>query len=99
MDCTLGISVPAATILPKGRPVEPEPYVSQPAGSGSTPVIAGVQLAQVEHDRDAAAETARIGAVIELGKANPENNLTELADGWKFTAQGLRDSYDRQYWR
>ncbi len=39
------------------------------------------------------------GAVIELGKANPENNLNELADGWKFTAQGLRDSYDAQYWR
>jgi hypothetical protein len=28
-----------------------------------------------------------------------KNDLTELVDGSKFTAQGLRDSYDGQYWR
>lgn len=37
--------------------------------------------------------------VSELVKANPENDLTELVDGGKFSAQGLRDSYDGQYWR
>ncbi|MFF2245887.1 hypothetical protein ACFVTM_17085 [Arthrobacter sp. NPDC058130] len=29
----------------------------------------------------------------ELGRAAPENDLSELIEGWKFTAQGLRDSY------
>ena len=29
-----------------------------------------------------------------LGRATPENDLSELVEGWRFTAQGLRDSYD-----
>lgn len=33
----------------------------------------------------------------ELGKATPENDLSGLVTGWRFTAQGLRDSYDQQF--
>ena len=33
----------------------------------------------------------------ELGKATPENHLSELVEGWRFTAQGLRDSYDGRF--
>jgi hypothetical protein len=33
----------------------------------------------------------------ELGKSTPENDLSELIAGWKFTALGLRESYDGQF--
>lgn len=33
----------------------------------------------------------------QLGRATPENDLSELVKGWRFTAQGLRDSYDGRF--
>ncbi len=48
-------------------------------------------------DKMAAVMEAQMELARELGRATPENNLSELVDGWRFTAQGLRDSYDGQF--
>ncbi|WP_139006238.1 hypothetical protein [Arthrobacter crystallopoietes] len=48
-------------------------------------------------DDMAAYMQSEIELAYEFGKSTPENDLTELVEGWKFTAQGLRDSYDGQY--
>ena len=48
-------------------------------------------------DRMAAFMEAEIKLSRELGKTTPENYLSELVEGWRFTAQGLRDSYDGQF--
>lgn len=48
-------------------------------------------------DRMAAFMEAEMKLGRELGKTAPEDDLSELVEGWKFTAQGLRDSYDRRF--
>ena len=48
-------------------------------------------------DRMAAFMEAEVTLARELGKTTPEDDLSELVEGWKFTAQGLRDSYDGQF--
>jgi hypothetical protein len=48
-------------------------------------------------DRMAAFMEAEMELVRELGRANSEKYLSELVEGWRFTAQGLRDSYDGQF--
>ena len=48
-------------------------------------------------DKMAAFMEAETELLRELGRATPENDLSELVDGWRFTAQGLRDSYDGQF--
>ncbi|MET1063420.1 MAG: hypothetical protein ABWX85_00440 [Arthrobacter sp.] len=48
-------------------------------------------------DKMAAFMEAEIKLGRELGKTTPEDDLSELVEGWKFTAQGLRDSYDGRF--
>lgn len=48
-------------------------------------------------DRMAAFMEAEMKLGRELGKTTPEDDLSELVEGWKFTAQGLRDSYDGRF--
>jgi hypothetical protein len=48
-------------------------------------------------DRMVAFLEAQMKLARELGKATPENDLSELVEGWRFTAQGLRDSYDGRF--
>jgi hypothetical protein len=48
-------------------------------------------------DRMAAFMEAETELVRGLGRATPENDLSELFEGWRFTAQGLRDSYDGRF--
>ncbi len=40
---------------------------------------------------------AEMELIHELGRSTAESDLNERIEGWKFTAQGLRDSYDGQY--
>lgn len=44
-------------------------------------------------ERMAACMEAEMELGRQLGRATPESDLSELVDGWRFTAQGLRDSY------
>lgn len=48
-------------------------------------------------DRMAAFMEAEMELARQLGRATPENDLSELVEGWRFTAQGLRDSYDGRF--
>ena len=48
-------------------------------------------------DRMAAFMEAEMKLGRELGKTTPEDDLSELVEGWRFTAQGLRDSYDGRF--
>ena len=48
-------------------------------------------------DRMAAFMEAEIKLGRELGKTTHDDDLSELVEGWKFTAQGLRDSYDGRF--
>lgn len=48
-------------------------------------------------DQQAAYVEAEMKLMRELGRATPENDLSGLVAGWKFTAQGLRDSYDGRF--
>lgn len=48
-------------------------------------------------DRMAAFMAAEMKLGRELGKTAPEDDLSGLVKGWKFTAQGLRDSYDGRF--
>jgi hypothetical protein len=48
-------------------------------------------------DRTAAFFEAEIELMRGLGKPIPENDLSGLVEGWRFAAQGLRDSYDGQF--
>ena len=48
-------------------------------------------------DRMAAFIEAEIKLVRGHGRPTPENDLSELVVGWRFTAQGLRDSYDGRF--
>ena len=45
-------------------------------------------------DRMAAFLEAEMELVRGLCRATPENDLSKLDEGWRFTAQGLRNSYD-----
>lgn len=40
---------------------------------------------------------AQMELARQLGRATPENDLSELVEGWRFTAQGLRDSFDGRF--
>ena len=48
-------------------------------------------------DRMAAFMEAEIKLGRDLGKTTPEDDLSELVEGWKVTAQGLRDSSDGRF--
>lgn len=48
-------------------------------------------------DRMAAFLETEMEIVRGLGRATPENDLSDLLEGWRFTAQGLRNSYDGQF--
>ena len=48
-------------------------------------------------DRMAAFMEAEMKLGRELGKTTPEDDLSGLVEGWRFTAQGLRDSYDGRF--
>lgn len=48
-------------------------------------------------DKMAAYMEAETELVRELGRASAENDLSGLVQGWRFTAQGLRDSYDGRF--
>jgi hypothetical protein len=48
-------------------------------------------------DNMAAFVDAETELVHELGRATPDNDLSELTEGWRFTAQGLRDIYDGRF--
>jgi hypothetical protein len=48
-------------------------------------------------DRMAAFMEAEMKLGRELGKTTSEDDLSELVEGWKFTAQGLRDIYDGRF--
>ena len=48
-------------------------------------------------DKQAAYVEAEMKLMRELGRTTPDDDLGELVAGWKFTAQGLRDSYDGRF--
>jgi hypothetical protein len=48
-------------------------------------------------EKVAAYYEAEMKLMRELGRATPDDHLSELVTGWRFTAQGLRDSYDGQF--
>ena len=48
-------------------------------------------------DKMAAFMEAQVELTRHLGRTAPEDDMSELVEGWKFVAQGLRDSYDGQF--
>lgn len=69
-------------------PPPPEPPVLEPEK-----IRALIDYAE----KMAAFMEAEMQLLHELGRATPENDLSGLVAGWRFTAQGLRDSYDQQF--